>query len=87
MAEDFLNALLGNSWPVVFHDEFDDVFFGVEFFDGYLDGWQNTCFFTSIERVIDGFLDSGDQRSGKRVEAQEVLVFLKKLRNCDLLLV
>ena len=82
LAEDFLNALLRNSRSVVFHNEFDDVFLGVEFFDGYIDRWQNTCFFTCIERVIDGFLDSGDQRSGKRVEAQEVLVFLKKLRNC-----
>src|ERR1043166_3780388 len=47
---------------------------------------QNAGFFTGIQRVIDGFFDTGEQRFSRIVETQKVTVLGKEFRDGDLAL-
>ena len=47
---------------------------------------QHACFLAGVERVVDRLLDGGHQSFGGRVEAEQMAVLEKELRNGDIFL-
>ena len=87
LSEDLLDASLRNAGAVVFGLQFNDVLLVVDLGDLDTNFREDTCFLTSVQRVVHGFFDGRDKGTGQGIKPKEVFVFLKKFRNGDLLLV
>jgi hypothetical protein len=48
--------------------------------------WQYTGVFAGVQRVVDGFLDAGEQRLARVVKAEQMAIFGEKLGYRDILL-
>ena len=78
LSEDLLNAAFWNAGAVVFGLKFNDVLFVVNLGDFDLDFGQDARFFAGVQRIVNGFFDRRDEGTSEGIEAEKVLVFLKK---------
>ena len=79
LTEHLLDAALWNAGTVVLGLQFDDVLLVVDLRDLDANLRKNTGLFASVQRVVNGFFDGGDEGTGEGVKSEEVLVLLKKL--------
>ena len=78
LAENPGDLALDNSRAVILHDH---PRCAVAVADLHGDVREDARFLASIERVVDRFLDRGDKRLGKSIEAEQMTILEKELRN------
>ena len=78
LTEHLLDAALWNAGTVVFGLQFDDVLLVVDLRDLDANVRKDTCFFASVQRVVNRFFHGGDKGTCEGVKPEEVFVFLKK---------
>ena len=82
LAEDFGDLIFDDPGTIVGHPNAKAIL--GNFLDGDLDLGKNFSFLAGIERVVDRFLDRGQERFLGVVEAEEVTVLGEEFRNLDL---
>ncbi len=84
LAEDQRDLLLENPGAVVLNAHFEPVAAGG--FDVNPNLRQNACFLAGIERVVDRFLNSRQQRLARVVEAEQVAILGEEFADADVAL-
>ena len=84
LAEDERDLLLDDAGAVVLHADLEAVVAGR--FDVDPDLGQDAGLLAGVERIVDGFLDRGEQRLPRIVEAQQVAVLGEELADRDVAL-
>ena len=84
LAEDQRDLLFENARAVVLHADFEAVRAGGLDMDPNLG--QDAGLFASVERIVDRFLDGGEQGFARVVEAEQMPVLGKKLADADIAL-
>jgi hypothetical protein len=91
-AEDILHLFADDAGPIVDHSHAVTGRFGCrgsvgqEIFDNHRQIRQHSRVLAGVQRVVDRFLYSGQQRFARVVEAEQMAVFREKLGNRDVLL-